>query len=143
MKTNYTFVLVFIFKLILGLTFIWASYSKIEDPGAFAKVIYGYGVFPSISINLIAIVLPFIELVAGLSILMRLFPRSAVFIINTLLGLFILLISFNLLRGHQFDCGCFSVAGQGGISSAISLLIRDILLLAAGIYVWKKTATNI
>lgn len=140
MKISYQPVLIYVFKLILGIAFIWASYIKIQDPAGFAKILYGYGVFPAISINLIAIVLPFIELVAGFSILMRFFPRSALLIINGLLGMFILLISFNLLRGHQFDCGCFSVTGHSGMTATITLLIRDILLLGAGIYVWKKSS---
>jgi uncharacterized membrane protein YphA (DoxX/SURF4 family) len=131
--------IVYILKLILGITFIWASYSKIQDPAGFARIIYGYDIFPSISINLIAVVLPFIELVAGFSLIMRLFPKSAVLIINVLLGVFILLIGFNLLRGHAFDCGCFSVAGQTGPVSAGILLVRDAVLLAGGIWVWKKS----
>ncbi len=130
--------IVYILKLILGITFIWASYSKIQDPAGFARIIYGYDIFPSIAINLIAVVLPFIELVVGVSLIMRFFPRSAVLIINILLCIFILLIGFNLLRGHSFDCGCFSVAGQTGKTSAAILLIRDVSLLAAGIWVWKK-----
>ncbi len=130
--------IVYLLKLILGITFIWASYSKIQDPAGFARIIYGYDIFPSITINLIAVVLPFIELVAGFSLIMRLFPRSAVLIINALLCMFIFLIGFNLLRGHSFDCGCFSIAGQTGKTSAAILLLRDIVLLTAGIWLWKK-----
>lgn len=128
----------FIIRLTLGMTFIYASYHKIADPAGFAKIIYGYSVFPNTSINLLAIVIPFIELVAGFSLILKLYPRSALFIINGLLTGFVLLIGFNLLRGHQFDCGCFSVAGQNQIASSIDLLIRDILLLASGIYLWHK-----
>lgn len=140
MKTKFVSALVFVCKLALGLTFIYASYSKIQDPAAFAKILYGYGLFPAVSINLIAIVLPFIELVAGFSIIMRLYPRSALAIINLLLFMFILTMGINLIRGHEFDCGCFSVAGQDGHIPVISTLVRDSLLLAAGWFVWKKTA---
>lgn len=139
MKNSFTNALVFIFKLIIGITFIWASYSKIENPQDFAKILYGYNLFPGWSINLIAIVLPFIELATGFSIIMRLYPRSALLIINALLVAFILLISFNLIRGHEFDCGCFSVAGQSGKSSIIMFLVRDFILLGMGIFVWKKS----
>ncbi len=142
MKTDITQFLVFIFKLVLGITFIVASYPKIEDPAGFAKILYGYAVFPEISINLLAIIVPFIELVIGFSIIMRLFPQSALIIINFLLAAFIVLISFNLLRGHEFDCGCFSMAGQTGIKYAVMLLVRDLLLLGAGLFVWKNTAKS-
>lgn len=138
MNNTTTQILVFIFKIILGISFIYASFSKIEDPASFATIVYGYDIFPSNSINLIAIVIPFIELTAGLSILMGLYPRSAVFIINGLLLSFIVLISFNLIRGHQFDCGCFSVAGENQSLANIMSLVRDIFMLAAGIFVWKN-----
>ena len=142
MKSNYAIILVFIIKLVLGITFIYASFHKIEDPAGFAKILYGYSIFPAISINIMAITIPFIELVAGFSIIMGLFPRSALLIINVMLFSFILVIGFNLLRGHQFDCGCFSSSSQPSTMSNIYLLIRDILLLGAGIFMWKKTTAS-
>jgi len=138
MKNNYTATLVFIIKLVLGITFIYASFHKIADPADFAKILYGYAIFPTFSINLLAITIPFIELVAGFSLILGLYPRSALLIINFLLFGFILAIGFNLLRGHQFDCGCFSVSNPNPTLSNISLLIRDIALLGAGIYMYKK-----
>ncbi len=125
-----------IIRFVLGLTFIWASWHKMVNPGEFAKIIYGYGVFPEISINAIAIVLPYIEFISGICLISGIWPKSALFIINALLTAFILLIGFNLLRGHTFDCGCFSVSKVPGNASAWSLLIRDFLLLLAGIYLW-------
>jgi uncharacterized membrane protein YphA (DoxX/SURF4 family) len=129
--------LVFIIKLVLGITFIYASWHKIEDPAGFARIIYGYGIFPGSSINLMAMILPFIELVAGFSLIMGVYPRSALLIINTLLAGFILVIGFNLLRGHQFDCGCFSISSQGHAASNIFLLVRDVFLLGSGLFAWR------
>ena len=40
----------------LGMIFLYASYHKIAAPAQFAKIIYGYYLFPDISINIIAIV---------------------------------------------------------------------------------------
>jgi len=134
--------LCFIIRLVLGMTFIGASYHKIADPAGFAKILYGYAVFPNISINVLAITIPFIELVAGFSLVLGLLPRSALMIINALLFLFILVIGFNLLRGHQFDCGCFSFSHQSHTASNISLLIRDVLLLGSGMYAWKISSTS-
>jgi hypothetical protein len=42
-------------RWILGMTFIYASYNKILEPAVFAKIIYGYDLFPAVFINLIAI----------------------------------------------------------------------------------------
>jgi len=130
--------LYWIIRVVLGLTFIFASWHKMINPADFAKIIYGYGVFPEISINFIAIFLPYIEFMAGICLITGILPGSSLFIINALLTAFIFLIGFNLLRGHQFDCGCFSVSDTQGITSAWSLLIRDFFLLIAGVYLWKK-----
>jgi hypothetical protein len=123
-------------RWILGLTFIYASYYKILAPADFAKIVYGYDLFPHAAINLIAIILPFIELVAGLALILGIYPRSAVLIINGMLIAFIVVLSINLIRGHEFDCGCFAVKKAGFLSSAKPTLVRDIIYLMLGIQVF-------
>ena len=95
-------------RWVLGAVFVYASFHKILDPEHFAKIIYGYYLFPDSSINLIAIILPYIELFAGAALILGIYPRSAALIINVMLLAFIAAISINLIRGHEFDCGCFS-----------------------------------
>ena len=119
----------------LGMLFIYASIHKIYTPAHFAKIIYGYYLFPDASINIIAIVLPFIELVAGLAMILGIYPRSAATVINGLLLCFIVLISINLIRGQQFDCGCFSVGETGYTYTPGQLLVRDLVLFPLGLQV--------
>ncbi|OEU64388.1 MAG: hypothetical protein BBJ57_08625 [Desulfobacterales bacterium PC51MH44] len=119
----------------LGLTFIYVSYHKIIAPAHFAKIIYGYYLFPDFSINLIAIVLPFLELCAGLALILGIYPRSAALIILGMLFVFMIAISINLSRGMEFDCGCFSFSEAGYTYSAWQLLIRDIFYFACGLQV--------
>ncbi len=123
-------------RWILGLTFIYASYHKILAPADFAKIIYGYDLFPYGAINLIAIVLPFIELIAGLALILGIYPRSAALIINGMLVAFIVVLSINLIRGLEFDCGCFSVKESGYFSSAKPTLVRDFIYLILGGYIF-------
>ena len=120
-------------RWVLGLTFIYASYHKILAPADFAKIVYGYDLFPYGAINLIAIVLPFIELIAGLALILGLYPRSAALIINGMLVAFIIVLSINLIRGHEFDCGCFSFGERGYGYSVLDLLIRDVIYFALGL----------
>jgi len=117
----------------LGITFLYSCYHKIIAPAHFAKIIYGYYLFPDFSINLIAIILPFLELFSGLALLLCIYPRSAAVIINGMLLAFIIALSINLMRGHEFDCGCFSFGEQGYTSSAVQLLIRDIIYFVFGL----------
>jgi uncharacterized membrane protein YphA (DoxX/SURF4 family) len=122
-------------RWILGLTFIYASFHKIISPADFAKIVYGYNLFPEIFINLIAITLPFLELIAGLALIIGVYPRSAAVIINGLLLAFIVVLSINLARGHEFDCGCFS-ATQGGYTSSPGVtLVRDVIYFVFGMQI--------
>ncbi|MCP4106511.1 MAG: DoxX family membrane protein [Desulfobacteraceae bacterium] len=116
----------------LGITFIYASYHKITDPASFAKIIYGYGLVPGFLINLLAIVLPFLELVSGAALIIGVYPRSAAIIVNGMLFVFIVALSVNLIRGHEFDCGCFSF---GKTESGAQLLMRDIIYFVFGLQV--------
>ena len=95
-------------RWILGATFLYASYGKIVSPADFAKIIYGYGLFPPLLINMIAIIVPFLELVIGLALILGIYPRSAALVVNGLLIAFIIILSINLIRGHEFNCGCFA-----------------------------------
>jgi len=124
-----------ILRWILGVTFIYASFNKIIDPEHFAKIIYCYYLFPDYSINLIAIVLPFFELFSGLSLILGFYPRSAALIINGMLLAFIIAVSINLARGHQFDCGCFSFDDAGYTYSALQVLVRDVMFFILGLQV--------
>jgi len=100
---------------------------------AFAKMVYGYSLFPDVLINLIAIYLPFVELITGLSLILGIYPRSAALIINGLLLAFILILTINIVRGYEFDCGCFSSAKSG---SPKMMVVRDVIYLIMGIQVF-------
>jgi len=123
-------------RWLLGATFIYASYSKILAPAVFAKILYGYDLFPAMLINLFAIILPFVELTAGLALIMGFYPRSAALIINVMLLAFIISLAINIIRGHEFDCGCFALDANSQSTFSGPLLTRDIIYFALGIYVF-------
>ncbi len=120
-------------RWILGITFIYASYYKIMSPEDFAKIVYGYNLFPEVSIHLIAIIIPFVELISGLSLLLGIYPRSAALIINGLLLAFIFILTINIIRGYEFDCGCFSSKKTG---SPKLMVVRDIIYLIMGLQIF-------
>jgi putative oxidoreductase len=123
-------------RWILGGIFVYASYNKIVSPADFAKIIYGYDLFPAALINLIAILVPFLELVAGIALIIGFYPRSAALIVNAMLLVFISALSINLIRGHEFDCGCFSINDKNQKTFAGPLIFRDFLVLALGLHVF-------
>jgi len=126
-------------RCVLGITFVYASMHKIAAPAEFAKIIYGYGLFPHVIINLIAIVIPFLELLTGLALIFGIYRKAAGLLICGMLLVFIAAISFNLVRGHEFDCGCFSFNSHTAAFSTYYLLVRDILLLLVGVYLIRTS----
>ena len=123
-------------RLILGVTFIYASYNKILAPAEFAKLVYGYNLFPHETINLISITIPFIELISGMALITGIYTRAAALIIIGMLTAFIIIISIYVIRGHEFDCGCFSVQTNSAAKSAKYILGRDVILLILGSYLF-------
>lgn len=121
-------------RLFLGGLFIYASLHKLADPVSFSRIIYGYKILPPWAINLAAIVLPGVELAAGALLLAGLMRRGAALAVTMSLLVFICAIAFNLARGLDFDCGCFSFA-RTGPGAALDLLIRDVVFLALSCWV--------
>jgi uncharacterized membrane protein YphA (DoxX/SURF4 family) len=125
--------LILAIRLILGVTFIWASIDKIANPGGFALSIYNYRMLPHETINLMAIVMPWLELVTGILIIAGIFMRGSAFWIGLMLLVFIIALSSALARGLDIECGCFSVEGGHGVDTG--LLIRDILMFFGALVV--------
>lgn len=133
-------------RLLLGSIFIYASYYKIIAPDEFAKIVYGYDLFPSETINLIAIIIPFIELISGVALIIGIYTRPAAIIIIGMLAAFIIAISINIIRGHEFDCGCFSSDTSQSAYSAWETIGRDMIFIILGIYILayeKKQFINV
>ncbi|MGB7061224.1 MAG: MauE/DoxX family redox-associated membrane protein [Candidatus Zixiibacteriota bacterium] len=126
---------VLIFRVILGVIFIYASLDKISHPEQFARIIYNYKILPPFLINVFAITLPWVELIAGLFLILGIFTESASLLICFLLMVFVVAISINLFRGIDLNCGCFSTDPAGKKEGA-NLLIKDFVFLFLGIMVF-------
>jgi uncharacterized membrane protein YphA (DoxX/SURF4 family) len=121
-------------RLILGGIFVYASFDKILHPHEFAEVVYNYQILPDALVNLTAILLPWLELCAGVFLILGLLLRGALFTCNMLLAVFLVALAFNLARGLDIDCGCFSSsAGPSTGGSMLLYLLRDAFLLAMGL----------
>ncbi len=115
-------------RLILGGVFIYASWYKIIEPGAFAKSIWYYHMVPGSFINLMALILPWIELLVGLALIVGIWFRGAVLLVNGMLVMFIIALTSAIARNLDIDCGCFKAA-ESATSSAWETLIRDLIYM--------------
>jgi uncharacterized membrane protein YphA (DoxX/SURF4 family) len=94
-------------QLALGVFFVAAALPKIVDPPSFAHMIYNYRIVPGALINLMALAMPWVELLCGLALILGIWAATARSIVAAMLFIFIIAISVNLARGNAIDCGCF------------------------------------
>ena len=134
--------LYWLLRLVFGGLFIYASLDKILHPSAFAEIIYNYQILPGAMINLTAIILPWLELVIGILLVAGKFMPGAVAICNLLLAGFWASLLFNMIRGLDINCGCFSTQSAEH-SSMIFYLFRDTAFLGMGILLFVLTLRNI
>ncbi len=96
-------------RILLALTFLIACVHKILYPEAFALSIFRYQLLPHGAINLLAITLPWLELVVAVAILFSYrFREAATALILILLGLFTAAMLISIARGLDVSCGCFA-----------------------------------
>jgi uncharacterized membrane protein YphA (DoxX/SURF4 family) len=129
--------------VLLGLVFVYASLDKIADPAAFARIVYQWQTLGPVGSNLVAVTLPWVELVAGLLLIVGVWRRDAAAVVAVLLVVFIAAAVFVLARGIDVDnCGCTSVAAAGTAPSwppawmrgvGWFLITRNLVMLAGAL----------
>ena len=128
-------------QIALGALFVIAALPKIADPPSFAHMIYNYRIVPAQLINLMALTMPWVELIAGLALMLGVWRRAALLLIAAMLVVFIVAIGINLGRGNAIDCGCFNVADAGKtheqrIADMKLDIWRDLGMLLMAAQVW-------
>ena len=122
---------------IVGLVFAAAAVPKITHPAEFALAIYRYQLVPHVAINVLAVFLPWLELICAAALLFR--PRlrpGALVLILLMLAVFTTAISINLYRGIDIACGCFSVNAAKGHLGWLSL-VRNATLITIAAWTWR------
>lgn len=95
-------------RLALGLVFVYASWFKIVDPYEFAINIATYQILPDGIVNVLAITLPWLELVAGALLVAGAFSREASLAVGGMLVMFIAAILIAMSKDLEISCGCFA-----------------------------------
>lgn len=117
-------------RIIVGGILIYASASKIIDPGGFARAIDNYHIIPFGLENIMAIILPWLELIVGICLIIGVFIDGAAFLVIIMMVVFISAITFAILNGYNIECGCGLKPGElVGIRKIIEDLIYLILVL--------------
>jgi uncharacterized membrane protein YphA (DoxX/SURF4 family) len=122
-------------RIAIGALFIYAASSKF-DPIKFAQEVNNYRLLPAALVNLVAVALPFVELLAGVMLVVGFRVRAGAFTIVGLLCGFILAMCYVWAKGIDIECGCFGRGTKVGLR-AISEDV-GMMLLAIEAYVFDR-----
>ena len=117
-----------VFRVILGLIFIYASYSKILDPAAFSNNIHNFHITDNFVWveNLVSLILPWLELIVGIFLIFGVFLEGATSITIGMFIFFIIILSQAVFRGIDVHCGCFKTEADAGVTDLRMELIKRI-----------------
>jgi hypothetical protein len=118
----------------VGLLFLTTGVLKAIDPSAFAIDIQNYRILPWGWGVALALYLPWVEILCGGALLLRIAYRGALAIAGLMLGVFIVAYGSTRPRGLDIGCGCF---GHGIHRGYWLTVIGDALLLATVLWLLK------
>ena len=132
-------IFVLLSRIVLGAVLIAASIDKILHPEAFAKVIGNYNVLPFGLENILAIILPILELFVGCCLIFGVMLDGSAIITAGMMFVFIIALSQAMIRGIDINCGCFKVSvDNGGGNIGYRRIIEDIIFLGLSLFILNR-----
>ena len=122
-------------RIIIGGVFLWASVDKIIDPSKFSREISNYHIIPFGLENLIAIALPWLELMIGIGLILGFYINANTIIAGFLLVIFNVLVFQAMMRGFNIECGCGLKEGD---LVGWRKIFEDIVFLLGAYLVYKR-----
>ncbi|MGD9818522.1 MAG: MauE/DoxX family redox-associated membrane protein, partial [Desulfomonilaceae bacterium] len=116
-------------RLIIGFIFIYASAYKVLNPGDFAVSIRNYMILPVEWTNFVAVTLPWVELGAGILLILGILTRPSALLTTGMLLVFLMALIHAYWIGLDINCGCFSSAAESTEKISLFYLLRDTCLV--------------
>jgi len=99
---------------LLGVLLLWAAVSKLANLTDFLASLYAYKLpLPRTFLQLVAVMLPWVELLCGLALLGNVWTESVLVLAAGLFAVFVLATGQAWARGLDISCGCFSLKTIG------------------------------
>jgi uncharacterized membrane protein YphA (DoxX/SURF4 family) len=130
-------------RLVLAAVWLVAGGLKATDPDGTYVAVRAYDVLPRAGVEVVAAVLPWLEIAVGLLLLVGAATRVAAAVSAALLVMFVVGVAQAWARGLSIDCGCFG--GGGAVAPDQTAygreLLRDagLLLLSAWLVARPRT----
>jgi uncharacterized membrane protein YphA (DoxX/SURF4 family) len=121
-------------QIVIGALMGWAALAKLGNLAKFAEQVHNFRVLPIAAENLVAMTLPWIELVAALSLVLGVRARSGGVVVSALLTVFTAGVISAVARGLDFECGCFGTSDAtrvGWVKILANLGMLALALLAS------------
>ncbi|HEX8296673.1 MAG TPA: MauE/DoxX family redox-associated membrane protein [Chthoniobacteraceae bacterium] len=123
--------ILWVVRLIVGGLFIYAGAVKAFETEEFTREIQRYALIPWPDATLLlALYLPWLELVAGVAVIVRRLQVGALAILLLLMLMFTAALTSAWTRGLDIECGCFGKSKQSIRTNFPGLLARDLAILA-------------
>lgn len=116
------------FYWLLGGLFLFAGILKVRDPGQFAADISNYQLLPWQAGVATALYVPWVEILAGFSLIANWNRPGALRLLLLLMLIFLHALFAVWLRGLNIECGCFG--RELSTSNYAILFARDLLIFA-------------
>jgi uncharacterized membrane protein YphA (DoxX/SURF4 family) len=126
-------------RLVLGGVLIAAGALKAGNPAHAAMAVRAYQVLPVTLANILGYALPWVEMGAGLALVIGVAVKAAAIIGGGLMLVFIVAIAQAWARGLSIDCGCFGGGGTvaPGHTAYLQEILRDTGLTALAVYLFR------
>jgi len=126
-------------RLVLGGVLIAAGALKAGNPAHAAMAVRAYQVLPVTLANILGYALPWVEMGAGLALVIGVAVKAAAIIGGGLMVVFIIAIAQAWARGLSIDCGCFGGGGTvaPGHTAYVQEILRDTGLTALAVYLFR------
>ena len=121
-----------LFRIIVGGIFFYAGFLKINDLQSFELSIRNYQILNDPWVGILAMTLPPLEIILGISILIKFLYQGALLIACMTMSVFIASLLSLLARNIDINCGCL------GLNTSVQIQIMiDILIVLMCIFLMK------
>ena len=128
-----------VFRLVVGAVLLVAGYLKAFNPSKAKMAVRAYEALPIPVANILGVALPWIEIGAGLLLILGVAVRQTAIFSGFLMLIFIIAIAQAWARGLSIDCGCFGGGGQVSAKDTkyVQEILRDFGLGLMSLYLFR------
>lgn len=128
-----------ILRLILAFIFILSALEKFKSLESFALNVDVYQIFPAIVVNLIVVIIPWLELFIGFGLLFKFKLRANLLLYLILMIGFTILVVIAMIKGLDIECGCF---GESSTRVGVQKIVENMIIILGNLILIRFCKTQ-